>query len=81
MNPAWAAVLVAALSMSAGALGVVVRLSMRWASIQSDLSHLVADKDRVHAEMLAQMREDRSVTDKRLRWLEENLWHSRGMRP
>jgi hypothetical protein len=39
-----------------------------------DVKKLVQDKDKVHAEMLSQMREDRMATDRRLRWLEEHLW-------
>jgi hypothetical protein len=42
--------------------------------IASDLEKLVADKDKVHAEMLAAMRDDRNATNRRLRWLEENVW-------
>jgi hypothetical protein len=36
---------------------------------------LVEDKDKVHAEMIMQMREDRNATNIRLRWLEENMWN------
>lgn len=81
MSAPWAEVLVGVLSGLGGALIVLARMAARWSRIEADLSHLsadmhelVQDKDRVHAEMLTQMREDRSVTDRRLRWLEEHLW-------
>lgn len=34
--------------------------------------------DTTLAELMTQIREDRAATDKRLRWLEETLWNSRG---
>ncbi len=37
---------------------------------------LIADKDAVHREIMQTIREDRAATDKRLRWLEENVWSS-----
>lgn len=43
-------------------------------TIANDLSDLVDAKDKIHAEIYRQMREDRSDTNRRLRWLEENLW-------
>lgn len=42
------------------------------------MRQLVENKDRIHAEMLGQMREDRQATDRRLRWLEEYLWRRGG---
>jgi predicted Holliday junction resolvase-like endonuclease len=42
-----------------------------------NMEKLVADKDAVHKEIIATIREDRAATDKRLRWLEENLWNTR----
>lgn len=45
-----------------------------------DVNKLIIDKDKTHAEMLAQMTNDRAATDRRLRWLEENIW-KRGSRP
>lgn len=63
---------------------LVVRAAIRWKgvedrmnSVANDLGDIVRDKDRIHAEMIAQMREDRKATDRRLRWLEENLWSGR----
>lgn len=41
-----------------------------------DVGRLVADKDKVHQEMYAQMRLDRDATDRRLRWLEEHTWNT-----
>ena len=63
------------------ALILLVRLVSKWTKVESglleltkDMGELVRDKDKVHSEMLGQMREDRAATDRRLRWLEENLW-------
>lgn len=39
--------------------------------LADDVKQLITDKDKVHAEMLGQMRFDRDATDKRLRYLEE----------
>lgn len=59
----------------------LVRITAKWTKVEDklenvveDVKALVVDKDKVHAEFLAQMREDRSATDRRLRWLEQNLW-------
>ena len=40
------------------------------------MQKLIADKDAVHREIMQTIREDRAATDKRLRWLEENVWTS-----
>lgn len=62
----------------------IVRASIKWTRVEDRLSTIsdkliaiVKDKDDVHKEMLAQMREDRDVTNRRLRWLEEHLWNPR----
>lgn len=46
-------------------------------TLMRDVSQLVEDKDKTHTEILAQMREDRNATNRRLRWLEENVWKGR----
>lgn len=51
------------------------RLEDKVQNIADDLTELVKDKDKTHAEILTQMREDRQATNTRLRWLEENLWN------
>lgn len=43
-----------------------------------DVEKLVKDKDETHDAMLKTMVNDRAATDRRLRWLEENLWKGRG---
>lgn len=65
------------------ALVLLVRLVVKWTKVEErlaelaeDMRELVKDKDKVHTELATQMREDRAATDRRLRWLEENLWHS-----
>lgn len=45
-------------------------------NIADDLTQLVKDKDKVHTELVAQMREDRQATNDRLRWLEEHVWNT-----
>lgn len=60
------------------ALVLLTRGAVKWTRTEDKLSELVADvrrlmqdKDKVHAEMLTQMRLDREATDKRLRFIEE----------
>lgn len=55
-------------------LGLLVRITIKWTRVEDALKQLVADKDRVHREIIDQMREDRDATNKRLTWLEQNLW-------
>jgi hypothetical protein len=50
------------------------RVEVKLDAVVKDLSKIVEDKDRTHAELAAQMREDRTATNSRLRWLEEHLW-------
>jgi hypothetical protein len=50
------------------------RVEVKLDNVVADLGRIVEDKDRTHAEMIAQMREDRAATNQRLRWLEEHLW-------
>ncbi|HTS05691.1 MAG TPA: hypothetical protein VMP68_08915 [Candidatus Eisenbacteria bacterium] len=59
----------------------LVRGAVKWTRVEAKMDHvlielkeIVADKDKVHAEIYSQMREDRAATNKRLRWLEEYLW-------
>ena len=61
------------------------RMMAKWTRVQDkleelvlDVKQLVEDKDRAHHEIATTIREDRAATDKRLRWLEENLWKGRG---
>lgn len=85
---AWADVVIAALAtLIIPALFLLIRLAIKWTRVEdkldavvADLHDIVEDKNRTHAEMLAQMREDRAATDRRLRWLEENLWKGRPVR-
>jgi hypothetical protein len=60
---------------------LLVRGAIKWTRVETklsevadDLKQIVIDKDKVHQEMLSQMREDRDATNLRLRWLEENQW-------
>lgn len=50
------------------------RVEVKLDTVTDKLQEIVRDKDKVHQEMLVQMREDRTATNSRLRWLEENLW-------
>jgi hypothetical protein len=68
------------------AVGILIRGAVKWTRTESQLGHLVgdmrelvADKDKVHQEILAQMRDDRAATDRRLRYIEE-FWMGEGHR-
>lgn len=68
-------------------LTYVVRGAVKWTKVEDKLENLVGDvrelvseKDNTHKSMIAQMRDDRTASDRRLRWLEENLWKNRGTR-
>ena len=67
------------------AIVLLVRIVRKWTrtedrldAVATAVEKLVEDKDKIHQEMFAQMREDRNATNTRLRWLEENVWKSRG---
>lgn len=78
----WSVILLSIVSvMLIPAIALMVNVSVKWTKAQDrienlteDMRELVDNKDKIHAEMLQQMREDRAATDRRLRWLEENLW-------
>jgi hypothetical protein len=60
------------------AIVILLRGAVKWtrtedrlAELVTDMRELMVDKDKIHAEMLEQMRLDRDATDKRLRYLEE----------
>lgn len=60
----------------------LIRGAMKWTRVEDqlenlmkDVKDLVEDKDRVHNAMIEQMKDDRRATDRRLRWLEEHVWH------
>jgi hypothetical protein len=52
-------------------------LEVRIGTMARDLDQLVRDQHDDRAEMLSAMRDDRAATDRRLRWLETNLWTER----
>lgn len=54
--------------------GKWTRVEVKLDSVVDKVAEIIRDKDKVHQEMLAQMREDRAATNTRLRWLEEHLW-------
>ena len=65
-------------------LGAAFRIMGKWTKVESKLEELihnmetlVKDKDRTHQEIATTMREDRDATNRRLRWLEENVWRKR----
>lgn len=66
------------------ALIILIRGAIKWTRTEDKLGFLVdevrklvADKDKVHAEILEQMRVDRETTDRRLRFIEE-FWMKQG---
>lgn len=65
------------------AIALLIRMAIKWTKIEADVralvgdvKKLVADKDRTHAAMLDQMKEDRVATNRRLEFL-EHLWIER----
>lgn len=83
---AWAGVAIAALTLGWAVTAVVMRRALKSATADATAAAAVAQLARriddqaaahnqVHAEMQAQMREDRHATDQRLRWLETNVWY------
>ena len=63
---------------------LLVRAIVKWTRVQiaieqiaTDLKESVEHQNEVHQEIYREMREDRSVTNKRLRYLEETLWKGR----
>lgn len=67
-------------------LAVLIRGAVKWTRTEDKLSVLVddvrqlmTDKDKVHSEILEQMRMDRDATDRRLRYIEE-FWMDQGRR-
>lgn len=63
-------------------LVLMVRIVVKWTKVEAnledltgDMKALVIDKEKTHTEMLRQMADDRRATDRRLRWLEENIWN------
>lgn len=54
------------------------RTEERLEQIARDIAKLVVDKDKTHLDMLGQMKDDRNATNRRLEWLERNLWEKHG---
>jgi hypothetical protein len=92
---AWAGVAVASLTLGWAITAFMLARALRaerergtitaqLAAVVRDLDRITQDKDKVHAAILDQIREDRQqrredlkVTDQRLRWLETHLWSAR----
>jgi septation ring formation regulator EzrA len=78
----WISLILAFLSVLLIPLIVIAfRGAMKWSRMESKLDNVVTslqdivkDKDKVHAELTYQMREDRKATNERLTWLERNVW-------
>lgn len=69
MNPAWAAVVIAALALSGGALAAVIRMTVRWTRLEGRIDN---NSERVR-QLVEAVREDRAATNARLTWLERNM--------
>lgn len=61
----------------------VIRMAVRWTRVEAKLDviadklvQIVRDKDKVHAEIMSVVHEDRKATNDRLTWLERNLWRT-----
>jgi hypothetical protein len=66
-------------------VAVLIRFIVKWTQLESKLDevtrglkYIVEGSDKTHAALYAQMADDRAATDRRLRWLEEHLWNTRG---
>jgi hypothetical protein len=87
ITPQWSAIILTVFSvLLVPALAILLRGAVKWtrtedqlATLVGDVGQLVADKDKVHAEILEQMRIDRDATDRRLRYIEE-FWMEGGRR-
>ena len=85
VSPDWIIVILSIFSvLLTPILVILVRGAVKWTRTEDklgmlvdDVRQLVADKDKVHAEILEQMRLDRDNTDRRLRFIEE-FWMQRG---
>lgn len=62
---------------------VLIRGAVKWTRVEAKLDQAIArldqivhDKDQTHNAMMQQMTDDRRATDRRLRWLEENVWRT-----
>lgn len=67
---------------------LMIRGIIKWTRVEdkldqlvSDMRNIVIDKEKTHEAMLRQMGEDRMATDRRLRWLEENVWNRAHNKP
>lgn len=63
---------------------ILIRGAIKWTRTEDKLSTLIedfremmTDKDKMHGEILEQMRVDREATDRRLRFIEE-FWMQKG---
>jgi hypothetical protein len=87
ITPQWSAIILTVFSaLLLPALAIMYRGAVKWtrtedrlATLVEDVRELIADKDKVHAEILEQMRVDRDATDRRLRYIEE-FWMDNGRR-
>lgn len=77
MTAAWAAVLIAALALSGGALAAVLRLTVRWTRLEERIG---ANTTRM-GQLVEALRDDRAATNARLTWLERNVTLRTARRP
>lgn len=61
---------------------LMIRMAVRWTKVETTLvdlaegvKKLAVDKEKEHQQIRESAMYDRTATDRRLRWLEENLWH------
>lgn len=70
----WTSVMLSVLALLVlPALALTVRQAVRWARTEDKLTGLVEDVK----QLAEDSREGRIAVDRRLRWLEENLWQRR----
>jgi hypothetical protein len=56
------------------------RAAVNWTRLTDDVKHIVQNNDQAHQNIVSQMSHDRSVTNERLRYMEEYFMQN-GMRP
>jgi hypothetical protein len=81
MNETIVTLLSVMVTLLAGGLGLLVRITAKWTKhedritqVAADLQRQIIDADRVHQEIIRNIREDRRATNERLTWLERHLW-------
>jgi hypothetical protein len=74
VSAGWASVLIAAAALIAGTFVAILRVLIKGARLEEQLTGLIADV----AELTRAVRDDKRVTDQRIFWLERRTGRGRG---